>query len=441
MAPKSNEQQLAKDLYFNTDKTQQEIADILNVSRRTVYLWIKNGKWEQMKNAARQAPGLILQDIYNHIEAVNHNIRSRDPGDRCPTMEEVDKLKKLVGITRGFDKKHGGFYVQAYEELIRFTARKDHALSQSITKMADRYVKGTFGDARACWEAAIVDNVREVEKNLAADGDAVEESASVPSVPPVCEELRDAPVLADNTGAKDTPAIGDRGVATPSCAADVIMCDNDGITPDSLSCASEPATVDDAAPIAPHGDGIAYPMEKITEKETMPDPATAAYYATIPPCQRPSPFREGNIIWVNHIDDVNEDELKMGDSIRHYPDMDRAGQFNRAAYEMRLKIEEQDRAEKEQQRLQRKAANAAIVTAQHYYDYREILKIRSTDINDTIIVDGRKRNKMAFQYNLLQLRLPQDEQHMLTDEEFLRQRSLVATLTYMQREYNIDKRL
>ena len=45
---------------------------------------------------------------------------------------------------------------------------------------------------------------------------------------------------------------------------------------------------------------------------------------TLPPSQRPSPYREGNIIWINHINDVDDYEkhMKMGDSYRHYPDMD-----------------------------------------------------------------------------------------------------------------------
>ena len=51
--------------------------------------------------------------------------------------------------------------------------------------------------------------------------------------------------------------------------------------------------------------------------------------------QRPSPFREGNIIWVNNINDVNEDDLKMDDSIRHYPDMDPTNKMNLAMQKIR----------------------------------------------------------------------------------------------------------
>ena len=50
----------------------------------------------------------------------------------------------------------------------------------------------------------------------------------------------------------------------------------------------------------------------------------AAYYATLLPERRPSPYREGNIIWINHNNDITDDiakHLKMGDIIRHYSSM------------------------------------------------------------------------------------------------------------------------
>src|ERR1035437_938493 len=143
---KPDKQQLAKDLYLQTDKTQQEIADILDVNRRTVYLWMKHGKWEEIKNASWQAPSAIRQDIYNHISAVNKKIYQRAPEDRCPTMEEVEKLRKLVGITRIIPGYSSGTYIQIFEQLIRYTKKKDLALGQNIAKMANTMLKATILD-------------------------------------------------------------------------------------------------------------------------------------------------------------------------------------------------------------------------------------------------------------------------------------------------------
>ncbi len=68
---KLDQQLQARDLYIYQGKTQEEIAVLLNVSRKTVYNWIKNGQWAEIKLSNHQAPAVVLQDVYNHITEVN----------------------------------------------------------------------------------------------------------------------------------------------------------------------------------------------------------------------------------------------------------------------------------------------------------------------------------------------------------------------------------
>ncbi len=146
MAPLTEKQQQAYGLFFNTDKNSTEIADILDVNRKTVYLWIKNGKWEEMKRAANVTPGMILLDVYGHIGAINNKIRLREPDDQIPTMEEVEKLRKLLGMVKNINKNHIGAYMESFTELVRFIGGTDEVLSWKVAEYAKRYVRGNFGD-------------------------------------------------------------------------------------------------------------------------------------------------------------------------------------------------------------------------------------------------------------------------------------------------------
>ena len=166
MSPKRSEQDLAKDLYMQTDLTQQQIADMLDVNRRSVWLWIKNGKWEEMKLAAKQMPGLILQDIFNHITAVNDKIREREPGDRCPTMEEVEKLRKLINMTNSIKKKHTGSYMEAFGEILCYVRKEDRELAAKLAPHIENYTTGTWGDNRFEWTKERRETAREVMDNL-----------------------------------------------------------------------------------------------------------------------------------------------------------------------------------------------------------------------------------------------------------------------------------
>ena len=104
---KDSKQDLARELYLHEDKTQTEIADMLNVNRKTVYLWMKKGKWEEIKHAVEQAPTVLLHKMYDHIGAVNRRIDTHEDG--CPLPVEVEMLRKLVKMTKDI----GGTYTGA----------------------------------------------------------------------------------------------------------------------------------------------------------------------------------------------------------------------------------------------------------------------------------------------------------------------------------------
>ena len=171
MAPLTEKQQQAYALFFNTDKTSIEIADILDVNRKTVYLWIKNGKWEEMKRAANVAPGMILLDVYGHIGAINNKIRQREHDNQIPTMEEVEKLRKLLGMVKNINKNHIGSYMESFTELVRFIGGTDEVLSWKVAEYAKRYVRGNFGDMEMETSVKSKKQVAFVNENLATEAE------------------------------------------------------------------------------------------------------------------------------------------------------------------------------------------------------------------------------------------------------------------------------
>jgi len=201
MVPKPTQQQLAKDLYLQTDKTQQEIADILNVNRRTIYLWVKNGKWAGMKNAAAQTPFTMQNEIHNHFSAINRRIRARE-GDGCPTMQEVEMLRKLINMSAVIDKFHTGAYIEAFQELTTYIYHKDIDLARKVTLHADNYIKGHIGDDDEEYARHLAENIERVEKNLENDTE-VEDPALPPGPlpePPATDQVQSvAPQIIEPT--------------------------------------------------------------------------------------------------------------------------------------------------------------------------------------------------------------------------------------------------
>lgn len=157
----NNEQrkQAARNLFLHTDKTRAEIADIIDINSKTLYLWIKHGRWEEMKTASRQTPSTLLQDVYDHIEAINNKIKSRE--DRCPTFQEVEMLRKLFVSTKHIQKLNIGTYIEAFTELTSFINEYDHDLGIKVLNLTDQYIRGLVKPRPEAYK-----NVHDVNLNL-----------------------------------------------------------------------------------------------------------------------------------------------------------------------------------------------------------------------------------------------------------------------------------
>ncbi len=140
METNNNKKQAARNLFLHSDRTRAEIADLIDINTKTLYLWIKHGRWEEMKLAARQTPANLLQDLYDHIGAVNNKIKERE--DRCPTYQEVEMLRKLFASTKHIQRLNVGAYIEAFTELTSFINEYDHDLGKKVLSLTDKYIKG-----------------------------------------------------------------------------------------------------------------------------------------------------------------------------------------------------------------------------------------------------------------------------------------------------------
>jgi predicted DNA-binding protein YlxM (UPF0122 family) len=132
----------ARDLYLQSDLTRAQIADILSIDRKTLYLWIRNNQWDKMKATASQAPDIIKQDVYNHISAINQNIYDRE--DCLPTMQEVEMLRELMVMTKAIDSVHIGGYIQSFQDLALFIIRSDREFGLKVKAYADKFLQSTL---------------------------------------------------------------------------------------------------------------------------------------------------------------------------------------------------------------------------------------------------------------------------------------------------------
>jgi len=134
---KPYQQTQARELYLQGGLTQQQIAALLDINRKTVGLWIQQGQWRQMRIAAQQTPAMLLQDFYNQLAVLNETIHQRGG---IPTIEESIVQRRLIMNIKSFDRQPTSNYIQLYTELINEISKQDPELGKKVTLHADSLI-------------------------------------------------------------------------------------------------------------------------------------------------------------------------------------------------------------------------------------------------------------------------------------------------------------
>lgn len=109
MADLTNAQrkEIAGILYLQGNLTQQEIAEKVGVSRRTVGSWITAGKWEEMKAGLTMTREQQVTNLQRQIAEINRLVEERPQGERFATPTEAATIAKLSSAIDKLEKDAG----------------------------------------------------------------------------------------------------------------------------------------------------------------------------------------------------------------------------------------------------------------------------------------------------------------------------------------------
>ncbi len=145
---KTTQNQLEKDLYFGTHKSQKEIADEVGVSMKTLYLWIKKGAWDELRTASLAAPAIMVDNFCHMVLELQTEIGERPHGNRFPTQQEMECLRKLVNsITKLKDYASTGMNMQVMADFASYIG-PDEEFKQKMQLYAEGYFKARKDNER-----------------------------------------------------------------------------------------------------------------------------------------------------------------------------------------------------------------------------------------------------------------------------------------------------
>ncbi|HXS37862.1 MAG TPA: hypothetical protein VN721_14250 [Flavipsychrobacter sp.] len=132
--------QQARNLYFQSELSQTRIAELLDVDRKTIYLWIKEGRWAEIKKSAQHMPSILAEQYYSQLLAINQMILNRE--EQYPTQQEADIIRKLTLTIKNIkDGQTVGETVEVLMNFIHRLSKTDLALAKQILPHTDKYIR------------------------------------------------------------------------------------------------------------------------------------------------------------------------------------------------------------------------------------------------------------------------------------------------------------
>jgi predicted DNA-binding protein YlxM (UPF0122 family) len=141
MTPKSTEHQQAFNLYFQSDLTNKQIADMLNIDRKTLFTWAKEGDWKKAKDTIRHAPSFLVEQYYDQLNEINKAIAQRTERP-YPTKEEATIIKTISATIKQIGVRQSAS--EAMDVFVDFgleVCRYDPAFHREMMRHMDKYIQ------------------------------------------------------------------------------------------------------------------------------------------------------------------------------------------------------------------------------------------------------------------------------------------------------------
>jgi transposase len=87
--------------------TQKEIAAKIDVSERTMSLWVNKGNWDVMRKSQLITKQKILADYYEQLEEVCNHIKQKPEGQRYADNKTADIQMKITAAIKSLETELG----------------------------------------------------------------------------------------------------------------------------------------------------------------------------------------------------------------------------------------------------------------------------------------------------------------------------------------------
>lgn len=124
---------LAYDMFMNTDKTQNEICDIVKISPKTFTRWKQDGMWEELKGAMSITSSSIALNVYKKM----HEMTSAGGNFNADSLAKLARVIEVIS-----DKKYTiSQIINVFKAFTNWLFPKDPETAKVMNKYMKQFVE------------------------------------------------------------------------------------------------------------------------------------------------------------------------------------------------------------------------------------------------------------------------------------------------------------
>jgi transposase len=134
--------ELARELYLNTNKSQKEIAEIVDVTEKTISNWCRDNDWEATRKTILFNPEARIKALNNELMQIEAHIAGKEDGERFADSKLSDVRIKIIRSIHLLNSEVT--LAQKVAIIMKFMdalAAKDLPLAKQVNEHADNFLK------------------------------------------------------------------------------------------------------------------------------------------------------------------------------------------------------------------------------------------------------------------------------------------------------------
>ncbi|MBL7690501.1 MAG: hypothetical protein JNM41_02835 [Flavipsychrobacter sp.] len=131
----------AKTLFFQSGLNNSQIASLLNVSRRSISTWVKEGDWNRLKQSAKYLPSMLAENCYHIIGHLTESYLSESRLTNPVTFKEVEALHKLTITAKKLQNRCTiNENMELFGYFMEMVSKRNPELAQTIHPYIDEFI-------------------------------------------------------------------------------------------------------------------------------------------------------------------------------------------------------------------------------------------------------------------------------------------------------------